>query len=136
MYTIPSYLLKRVVLPDAAKIVGGNIEVTLINALVPFVVYHFPDEDFSQFLEIIVDGQTLCIEDKKHVGDLLEIHIGREVIKLGNVSPHDGLEIPMGGVVKFIMPNIWNWRVGETHSITVRVHDEDPVEVTVERRIY
>ncbi len=135
MYAIPSYLLKRVVPPDAAKLREGNIEVTLINALVPFVIYHFPDENFSQFLDIVVDGERLSIEAKQHVGALLEIHIGREVIKLGNVQPHDGLEIPVGGIVQFIMPNIWNWRVGETHTITVRVYDEDPVEVTVERQI-
>ncbi len=136
MYTIPSYLLKRVVPADAVKLRGGNIEVTLINALVPFVIYHFPDENFSQFLDIVVDSELLSIEAKQHVGTLLDIHIGHEIIKLGNVQPHDGLEIPMGGVVKFIMPNIWNWRVGETHKITVRVYDEDPVEASVERQIY
>ncbi len=135
MYIIPNYLLKRVVPPDGAKIIGHNVEVTLINALVPFIIYHFPDEDFSRFIDIVVDGELLSIEAKQRVGALLEIHIGRVIIKLGNVQPHDGLEIPLGGVVKFIMPNIWNWHVGETHKITVRVHDEDPVEVTIERQI-
>ncbi len=136
MNIIPTYLLKRVVLPDAVKLRGGNIEVTLINALVPFVIYHFPDENFAQYLDIVVDGERLSNEAKQRVGALLEIRIGREIIKLGNVQPHDGLEIPVGGVVKFIMPNIWNWRVGETHKITVRVYDEDPVEASVERQIY
>ncbi len=135
MNVIPAYILKRVVPPDAAKLRGGNIEVTLINTLVPFVIYHFPDEDFSKFLDIVVDGERLPTEGKQRVGSLLEIHIGQAIIKLGNVQPYDGLEIPLGEVVKFIMPNIWNWRIGETHKITVRVYDEDPVEVTVERQI-
>jgi hypothetical protein len=133
--TIPTYILKRVAPPDAAKVVGGNIEVTLYNVLAPFVIYHFPDENFTQFLDIIVDGRTLSTEEKRRVGDLLEIHFGRIIIKLGNVRVHDGLEIPLGGVVKFIMPNLWNWQAGETHAVTVRVHDESPVEVTVERQI-
>ncbi len=86
-------------------------------------------------MDIVVDGRLLPTEEKLRVGDLLEIHIGREAIRLGNVRVHDGMEIPLGGTVKFVMPNIWNWRVGETHAITVRVLDEDPVEATVERQI-
>ncbi len=132
---IPTYLLKRIVPPRAAKIRGGNIEVTLINVLAPFVIYHFADENFSQFLDIVVDGKILRTEEKQHVGDLLEIHIGHDVIKLGDVRAHDGLELPLGTVVKFIMPNIWNWQTGETHKITVRVHDESPIEATVERQL-
>ncbi len=135
MKSIPTYLLKRVAPPDAAKLVGGNIEVTLFNVLAPFVIYHFPDENFTQFLDIVVDGKTLPTEEKRRVGDLLEIHFGGTIIKLGNAHVHDGLEIPLGGVVKFIMPNIWNWRVGETHAVTVRVNDESPVEVSVERTL-
>jgi hypothetical protein len=135
MNIIPAYILKRVAPQDAAKIVGSNIEVTLFNVLAPFVIYHFPDENFTRFLDIIVDGRTLSVEEKQHVGDLLDIHFGGRIIKLGNAHVHDGLEIPLGGVVKFIMPNIWNWRVGETHAVTVRVNDESPVEVSVERTL-
>ncbi|OLS14581.1 MAG: hypothetical protein RBG13Loki_1772 [Promethearchaeota archaeon CR_4] len=135
MNSFPQYLLRRLIPPDAVRLVGGKIEVTVINVLMPVTIEHFPDEDFARYVDIVVDGVPLQGEQKRDFSYQLEAHFENNVINVTRAKEHDGLVIPLGGVVKLIAPNIWHWNVGETHTIYVRIYDDPPIEVTVECKV-
>jgi hypothetical protein len=108
MSYVPKYVLKRMVPKDAVKLVGGNIEISMINLIMDIPVSEIPN----------------------YVGNLLEKmeYTFDNLVEAG--------VIPTNSKMKFVVPNVKGLKVGETHVFGINLKiPELPINTEIEREV-
>ncbi len=122
--------------PDnAVKIVGTNIEITIVNVISPLTIEEIPEGDLSQYVDIALDGKWFEGQAKQDYVNKIELRYEDKAVTLKNVRQFSGLTLPVGAQIKLVAPNSSGWKAGETHSVTVKINLDNPVEVSAERKI-
>jgi len=130
---IPKYILKRMIPPDAVKIVDDKLQIGIVNVISPLTVENIPDGDLSGYVDIKLDGELVVGEEKQSFAEQLELSFEGETSRLLDLKQHEGIVLPVGGNLTIIAPNLRNWNPGETHTVTVKLNLDNPVEIEVER---
>ncbi len=134
MSYIPKYILKRMVPDNAVKIVANNIEITIVNVISPLTIEDIPEGDLSQYVDIALDGKWYEGQAKQDFVSKIELRYEDKAVTLKNVRQFSGLTLPVGAQIKLVTPNP-GWKAGETHSVTVKINLDNPVEITAERKV-
>ncbi len=135
MSYIPKYILKRMVPDNAVKVVANNIEITIVNVISPLTIEDIPEGDLSQYVDIALDGKWYEGAAKQDFVNKIELRYEDKAVTLKNVRQFSGLTLPVGGQIKLVAPNTGGWKAGETHSVTVKINLDNPVEITAERKV-
>jgi hypothetical protein len=134
MSYIPKYILKRMIPKDAVKLIGDNLEITMVNVISPISIDEVPD-DLLNYLELKVDNEVVMGAGNEGVGSGLQIKAEGKVFTLKNVKEAVGLTLPVGGTLTVVMPNVKKLEKGSTHSFEVTIKTNNPVNVQFEREV-
>ncbi len=134
MSYIPKYILKRLIPDNAVKIVNNKIEITAVNVISPLTIEDIPEGDLAQYVDIALDGKWFEGQAKSDYVNAIELRYEDKVVTLKNVRGFSGLTLPVGGQLKLVAPNP-GWKSGETHSVTVKINLDNPIEITAERKV-
>lgn len=134
MSYIPKYILKRMIPADAVKLVGSNIEITMVNVISPISIDEVPD-DLLNFIEVKIDGDVVLGADKKDLGKDLQIKAENKVYTLTNVKEAQGMTLPVGGTLVVVLPNSKNLAKDSTHNFEVTIKTNNPINVAFERKL-
>ena len=138
MTTFPKYMVKRLIPEDAVKLVGNEIQVTIVNVLANIPFNKMPD-NFTKSIVVKVDNEVVASADKPEL-------IGKaKLIVKGKAYPFDKIngieigELPAGESMAVALPNVKGFKKGETHAFEVtmayRPKKNDPLIVAFERKI-
>lgn len=134
MSFIPKYIAKRLIPADAVKIENDKVKVKFVNVLAAISTEKSP-KNTKDFIEVKIDGQTLFSKTQQNLesGVLLE-HKGKkyalnEIQQIGN-----GI-IAAGDILNIFVPNVKNYKPGETHRIEFDLHIGKGFHLDVERII-
>ncbi len=134
MSYIPKYILKRMVPDNAVKVVANNIEITIVNVISPLTIEDIPEGDLAQYVDIALDGKWYEGLAKQDFVNKIELRYEDKAVTLKNVRQFSGLTLPVGAQIKLVVPNP-GWKAGETHTVTVKVNLDNPIEISAERKV-
>lgn len=135
MVDIPDFILNKVFSADSLKLLGDKIEITFINLFLPIEIKDIPEGDLIQFFDVAIDDNIYDGEGKRNLLNSIELHFEEKIITLANIREFTNLTLPVGGQVKVCVPNP-RFRVGETHSITMRIILNKPIDFRIERTVF
>jgi hypothetical protein len=134
MSYIPKYILKRMIPKDAVKLVGNDLELTMVNVISPISIDEVPD-DLLNYLEVKIDNEVVLGADKKDAANGLKIKWEDKTFTMANVKEAVGLTLPVGGNLVVIIPNTKNLAKGSTHKFEVVIKANNPINVEFEREV-
>jgi hypothetical protein len=131
-------MVKRLIPEDAVKIVGDEIHVAIVNILATIPFNKVP-ADFLKTAVIKVDGAVVASGDKPDLIAKIKLIVKGKTYPITKIKDIEGGELPPGETMTLVVPNIKNFKKGETHTfeatIMYRPKKNDPLIVAFERKI-
>ncbi len=138
MTTFPKYMIKRLIPEDAVKIVGNEIQVTIVNVLATIPFDRMP-ENFIKSIVVKVDNDVVASVDKPDLVSKTKIIVRGKAYPLDKIKGIEIGELPPGESMVVAIPNVKNYKKGETHAFEVtmqyRPKKNDLLIVAFERKI-
>ena len=134
MSYVPKYVLKRLIPEKAVKLVGGDIQVEMVNVLTPIPFSMIPGE-FVDLVEIKVDDKVVVDSSKPEVAEKAKIIWNGKDYALKNIKEVADGTLPVGDKMTIVIPNIFGFKVGETHTMELTVKIDSPINIKFERTI-
>jgi hypothetical protein len=134
MSYIPRYIIKRMVRKDGVKLVDGNIEITVTNAIAPLVVDEVP-EDVINYLEFQVDGKVVVGGEVPESSKDFQMKFGEKIFTIDTLKDALGETLPVGGQLTITYPNSIGLAKGETHEFICIIKYDSPIQLKFEREI-
>ncbi|MFX0100442.1 MAG: hypothetical protein ACFFCS_12790 [Candidatus Hodarchaeota archaeon] len=136
MSYVPKYVLKRMVANDAVKLVGDNIEITIINLIMDIPTSEIPNYvgNLLEKMDMTVDGEVVCGIDFPDVAAKARLWVDDKEYTFDNLV--DSGVIPTNAKMKFVVPNVKGLKVGETHKFGINLKiPEMPINTEIEREV-
>lgn len=136
MSYVPKYILKRMVSKDAVKLVGENIEISMINLIMDIPTSEIPNYvgNLLEKMDILVDGEVVVGIDFPDVAAKTRLYVDDKEYTFENLA--DSGVIPTNAKLRFVVPNVKGLKVGETHKFGINLKiPEMPISTEIEREI-
>jgi hypothetical protein len=138
MTTFPKYMIKRLIPEDAVKLVGSEIQVTIVNVLATIPFEKMP-ADFLKSIVLKVDNELVVSADKPDLISKTKLTVRSKSYPLDKIKGVEIGDLPPGESMIIVMPNIKNFKKGETHSfeatLQYRPKKNDLLVIAFDRKI-
>ncbi|MBN2154074.1 MAG: hypothetical protein JW839_21640 [Candidatus Lokiarchaeota archaeon] len=138
MTTFPRYMVKRLVPEDAVKLVGDEIQVTIVNVLATIPFDRMP-ENFIKSIVVKVDDEVVASADKPDLISKTKLVVKGKAYQFDKINGVEIGELPPGEAMVVAIPNVKGFKKGETHAFEVtmqyRPKKNDLLIVAFERKI-
>ncbi len=132
-------MIKRLVPEDAVKLVDNEIQVSIVNVLATIPFDRMP-ENFIKSIVVKVDNEVVASADKPDLVSKTKLIVRGKAYPLDKIKGIEIGELPPGETMVVAIPNVNNYKKGETHSFEVtmqyRPKKNDLLIVSFERKIY
>ena len=119
---------------NGIKIDGDNLVIPCTVVINPIKVIGSP-ENLNDSFQILGDGTIIAGKDKPDVYDKVKIVAPTITITSENGKDLDGASVALGDIFQIIVPNTLGWAAGESHSLTMKIIQENPIQFTIKRTI-
>lgn len=134
MSYIAKVYLKKMFRKDAVKVEGDMLTITVNNVISPLECEEVPENPNDHFEFIDENGDLIAGKGKEDVWEnfSLEVH-GKKYTK-DNYHELVGQKVDRGEQYIISFPNP-GWSPGETHKLTVKIHQDRPIEFFIKVKV-
>ena len=118
MTTFPKYMIKRLIPEDAVKLAGSEIQVTIVNVLATIPFDRMP-ENFMKSIVVKVDNEVVASADKPELISKAKLIVKGTAYAFDKIKGVEIGELPPGETMIVAIPNMKNYKKGETHAFEV-----------------
>lgn len=132
MSYIAKVYLKKMFRDDAFKIVQEGddeyLKITVNNVISPLEIKNLPDDDLNDHFELIDENGTV-IAGKGNTAAWEKLMVEAKGVRYNkdNADQIAGVKVERGEQYIIWVPNP-GWQVGESHKLTVKIHQDRPIE--------
>jgi hypothetical protein len=103
----------------------------MINVITPATIPEIPsDFEFKDALELKVDENEYFNKENNESYNQIKLVIENKIISMGNLEEAVGLTWGVGGIMKIILPNTLNLKVGNEYEIELIIIGSVKIKVT------
>jgi hypothetical protein len=127
-YIAKIYLNKMFKKEETLTLDGDMLKLKVYNVLNPLPLQRPPEKPYDH-LEIMSEGKVICGHDIH-----FKIEWKGKVFDHTNCKTLEGQTVGLGDVYTCIFKNP-GWKKGETHELNIKVIQDRPIEIKIERTI-
>ncbi|MHA1847216.1 MAG: hypothetical protein ACTSXU_06190 [Promethearchaeota archaeon] len=137
MSYISKIYLKKMFKKDSIQLIenGSTLKITVNNVINPIKAEKLPEDSINNHFEILDDNdKPIAGKDRPDLFDKIKVEVHGKIYTKDNVEQIVGEEVDRGEQYIIYIPNP-GWKAGEEHKITVKIHQDRPIEFFIKRTV-
>ncbi len=128
MSYIAKIYLKKMFKPDAFKIEGDYLKITVNNVISPLDVQKVPEDSPNEHFELIDEnGKVIAGKGNIVAWEKFKVEAHGKQYDKNNYPSMVGVKVDRGEQYIIYVPNP-GWKIGESHKLTVKLYQDRPIE--------